>query len=324
MFVHESPQAVTNTLGPSQSPIQAAFPPTFQLTANPIQRNPDPRSLTTSLDITALSDTELRAEIDLLQAWIQSNGSHPDIHDMILKVTEYRDEYSKRTGFVQSPAAFTKRQYNRLHKKHAGKSLGKRKKAIKALKSPTGHQAGEGGWLESNTDNHALFDAYFSGVLPPGVAVDDLKVLSSDFSTHNPGYHELPPPDLWPEMKKSLQLINEICALSGMTYKVASAYRSYRVNALAGGSKGSSHMKFLGLDLNPLGNKTKNEAFLKYFWSKVGRKRKMGLGFYNTGRQHIDAWKYRSWSWTPPKRAALRKTFVKHWGAKKAKEVDAL
>lgn len=293
----------------------------------------EPLTLTKCLAVDKMSADDLETEIDRLQYYIEQHPDHADLHRFITLVTDYRDTLREKKGEKQDPDEVTKKDYNKMYsdnnKKVGGKwkakSLNHRAKNIKKLKSPTGHQAGEGGWLESNEENQALFDAYFSSVLPTGVTVDDLKILSSDFTAHNPGYKELPPPDLWPATKESLKLIVKIQGMSGLTFDVASAYRSFRVNSHAGGAKGSSHMKFLGLDLNPLGDKGKNEAFLKYYYLKNGHAEKMGLGFYSTGRQHIDATKRRSWAWggkTSKKADYWRKQVVSEWDEATAKKID--
>lgn len=318
-----SPKKTSKTPVPSMpgnAPLQAKMPPAFQLQANPLQLNKEPRTIKQCPRLDTMSDADLQTEIDLLQKWIEKHPNDAHIHYYIMAVTRYRDEIRTRTGVKNDPEEVTEKDYLKLRKTK------NKTKAIKALTSPTGHQAGKGGWLESNTDNQALFDAFFSSALPSGITVDDLKISSSDFTKHNPGYKELPPPDLWPEMKKSLNLIKKIEGISGLTFKVASAYRSYRVNALAGGSKNSSHMRFLGLDLLPQGDKTKNEAFLKYYWFTAGKSENMGLGFYNTGRQHIDASKYRRWAspWKKEGKSTWKKKCEKHWGKAMVKKLDAL
>jgi|GEM_PF-6903409 len=293
----------------------------------------EPLTLSKCLFLDGMTADELETEIDRLQYFIEKNPSHADLHRFIMLITEYRDKLREKQGIKQDPEKVTKKDYDKMYSennkkvdgKWKAKSIGHRAKNIKKLNSPTGHQAGEGGWLEANADNQALFDAYFGSVLPSGVTVDDLKILSSDFTKHNPGYKELPPPDLWPATKESLKLIKKIQGMSGLTFDIASAYRSFRVNAHAGGSKGSSHMKFLGLDLKPLGDKSKNEAFLKYYYLKNGHAEKMGFGFYSTSRQHIDATKRRSWAWggkKSKKKDFWRKRVVKLWGEDTAKKID--
>lgn len=311
------PAAPTTT---TNAPVQAKMPPAFQLQANPLQAKKEPRTIKQCPRVEIMTDAELQEEITLLQQWIQDHPSDAKIHYYITAITRYRDIMRERKGEKQDPEEVTEKDYLKLRKTK------NKTKAIKDLESPTGHQAGKGGWLESNADNNALFDAFFGSDLPSGISVDDLKISSSDFTKHNPGYKELPPPDLWPEMKKSLKLIKKIEGISGLTFKVASAYRSFRVNALAGGAKNSSHMRFLGLDLLPQGNKTKNEAFLKYFWFTAGKSENMGLGFYHSGRQHIDASSYRRWAspWKGQAKSTWKKKCQKHWGKEMVKKLEAM
>ena len=339
--LHANPEPVSQlSVDPT---VKSQKAPPLQLQASseqkaPMQLSKEPRSVKECIRIDNLPDDKLQEEIDLLQKWIEDNPTHANLHYYITLITTFRDTLAERKGIKSNPEEVTKSDYNKMYKENntygdkgggkkgwKAKSISHRKKNIKKLTSPTGHQAGEGGWLESNKDNNALFDAYFSSVLPSGITVDDLKILSSDFSTHNPGYKELPPPDLWPAMRQSLELIKRIQDVSGLTWQVASAYRSFRVNAHAGGSKGSQHMKFLGLDLLPQGDKKKNESFLKYFYLTAGKKENMGFGFYSTSRQHIDGSGHRNWKWggdSKKSKGHWRKKFVKDWGEEKAKKLE--
>jgi peptidoglycan hydrolase-like protein with peptidoglycan-binding domain len=209
----------------------------------------------------------------------------------------------------------SKREYNKI----LGLSSARKKKLVRNLVSPSGSQPGVGGWREYNTTNLSRFRSYFAPAMPPGLTPEDLTVLSTTFARENPAYRELPPEDLWPNMKRTLLLLRDIGDLSGTRFKILSAYRSDVVNALSGGVAKSAHMDFSALDVKPLGDQVKFEAFIKHYWHQKGKERRFGLGFYRRGRIHIDARRFRRWgseSWKKEGRGTSLKRYQKYFGTK--------
>ncbi len=136
---------------------------------------------------------------------------------------------------------------------------------------------------------------------PLALTINDLLVLSSDMQKNNPSYRELPPKDLWPNMKRTLQFLAYLSSNTGITFKIWSAYRSDVVNALSGGAHDSAHMDFSGLDVQP-SQPARFEAFIKYYWYVQGRSHQLGLGYYARNRVHIDVYAktHRRWEWDEP------------------------
>ena len=238
-----------------------------------------------------MSDADLAEEIRLIREWIQQNpGNDATMDGLIRELMALERVQDQRNGVTSNRQRLTPREYR------AARASTNKRQQIRGLQSPTGHEPGSGGWLEASAENNALFDAYFGSVLPTGITVDDLKILSSDVTNNNAGFRELPPPDLWPNMRNALQLVRTIEGQSGITFQVLSGYRSDIVNALSGGAASSAHLDYNGLDLEPQGDQRRAEAFLKHFWHTQGRANNMGLGFYRRGRVHIDASRYRRWA----------------------------
>ncbi|HEX6025804.1 MAG TPA: M23 family metallopeptidase [Solirubrobacter sp.] len=168
---------------------------------------------------------------------------------------------------------------------------------LSQLVSPRSTMSGTGGWMEYNDSNRERFDQYFAARLAPlGLTPDDLLVYSSDLTQANPTYRELPPPDLWPNMAQTLQLLQLIAGASGVSFTILSAYRSDVVNPLSAGTRHSAHEDFYGLDVQP-SNQHHFHAFIKHFWWERGIQHRMGLGFYSEARVHVDARSRRRWEW---------------------------
>lgn len=282
--------------------LQGAMPPAFSLNAAPVQMS-RPQSLRRCVDTGQMDDAQLNEEIRLIRQWIQDNPGNDASMDMLIgelmKLEKVRDD---RAGVTSNRERLSPREYRRAI------DSGNKRQQIRDLESPTGHEGGAGGWLEASAENNAMFDAYFGSVLPTGITVEDLKILSSSITQHNPTFRELPPPDLWPNMRDALRLVRLIESESGITFRVLSGYRSDIVNALSGGAHGSAHLAYNGLDLEPQGDQRRAEAFLKHFWFTQGAAQNMGLGFYRRGRVHIDAHGHRRWpaAWRGETRATAR------------------
>lgn len=168
------------------------------------------------------------------------------------------------------------------------------------LESPESEMPGSGGWLHYNQENLQLFRTFFDESMSAlGLAPDDLLVLSSMMTQENPTFRELPPRDLWPNMQQTLQLLAQLRVASGVDFQILSAYRSDLVNALSGGTHGSAHEDFFGLDLRP-SHSARFHAFIKYYWHVRGRSHRLGLGFYAPARVHVDTRSYRRWEWDEP------------------------
>jgi uncharacterized protein YcbK (DUF882 family) len=65
--------------------------------------------------------------------------------------------------------------------------------------------------------------------------------------------NSVPHESLWPAIIPTLVVANELREVIGVPLKITSAYRSPAYNAAVGGETASYHMKFMALDLIPVG-----------------------------------------------------------------------
>ncbi|MBE7367003.1 peptidase M15 [Ramlibacter sp. HM2] len=104
---------------------------------------------------------------------------------------------------------------------------------------------------------------------------------------------QLPPPELWPEVRDVLSLLQELHTRGVLPeFEVVSAYRPAGLNRCAGGAARSSHLRF-AVDIAPLDAATADR--LCRFWREEGAAWNMGVSRYPTGRIHIDRNGYRTW-----------------------------
>lgn len=104
---------------------------------------------------------------------------------------------------------------------------------------------------------------------------------------------QLPPPELWPEVRDLLALLRELRVRQVLpAFEVVSAYRPTRLNRCAGGAPGSAHLRF-AVDIAPLDKEDADR--LCRFWREEGQAWDMGVSRYPSGRIHIDRNGYRTW-----------------------------
>jgi hypothetical protein len=104
---------------------------------------------------------------------------------------------------------------------------------------------------------------------------------------------QLPPPELWPEVRDVLRLLQELHTRGVLPeFEVVSAYRPPRLNRCAGGATRSSHLRF-AVDIAPLDEAAADR--LCRFWREEGAAWSMGVSRYPSGRIHIDRNGYRTW-----------------------------
>jgi uncharacterized protein YcbK (DUF882 family) len=104
-----------------------------------------------------------------------------------------------------------------------------------------------------------------------------------------------PPPELWPNMPPTLQVVRTLRDAGILDPALArSVYRDEAVNACAGGSAGSKHRENRAVDFDLPANPD-NVAKLCEFWRTQGPALNMGLGFYTPTAIHIDTGGFRTW-----------------------------
>jgi len=101
----------------------------------------------------------------------------------------------------------------------------------------------------------------------------------------------------WPHIVGTLRFIREeVVPLTG-ELEIVSGYRDPALNTCSGGRSASAHMAFWALDLEPVAAISREEmiASLCPVYATRGRAARIGLGFYDETRFHIDARSFRTW-----------------------------
>ncbi|WP_226664377.1 D-Ala-D-Ala carboxypeptidase family metallohydrolase [Microbulbifer aggregans] len=128
-------------------------------------------------------------------------------------------------------------------------------------------------------------------------APENLLRQGSDWLDINESPFALPPRDYWNNILPTLRLIRDELIPAIGPVDVVSAFRTDHYNSKAGGSKGSKHKTFCGLDLVPRSNISRKELIeeLRALQARLGPESRMGLGIYSGIRFHIDTCGFRSW-----------------------------
>ncbi len=113
---------------------------------------------------------------------------------------------------------------------------------------------------------------------------------------------EIPPPNLWPGMTRTLRFIRDHVKPALGDVDAVSGYRNPALNACAGGSPGSAHQGYFALDLVPRRFVERPQLFriLCGVHARSGRAYDVGLGFYAFQRFHIDTRSFRRWGAAGP------------------------
>lgn len=129
------------------------------------------------------------------------------------------------------------------------------------------------------------------------VPLHELLQQGTDWSAHRQPRYAVPPKYLWPNMVRTLKLIDRFIIPAIGPIKVVSGFRTPQYNRLAGGANRSKHMEFSALDVISRLNPTRSNLHerLLRVWNVHGRQLDMGLGLYGGGRFHIDTSGYRKW-----------------------------
>lgn len=107
--------------------------------------------------------------------------------------------------------------------------------------------------------------------------------------------YALPPEAQWGAVVSVLRLLQALRGAGVLgEVQVHSGYRDPMLNACAGGATRSAHLLSFALDLTPLDGSPSIEALCR-FWREQGPALRMGLGWYASGRLHIDTAGHRTW-----------------------------
>ncbi|MEO6171494.1 MAG: hypothetical protein ABIP02_00105 [Arenimonas sp.] len=105
----------------------------------------------------------------------------------------------------------------------------------------------------------------------------------------------MPPKELWPNIVPTLLVVKKFESEGVLINPVAaSAYRDPILNACAGGSLGSKHMRLNAIDFDIDATPESLETLCNA-WRTQGAELKLGLGFYTPTKIHLDTLGYRSW-----------------------------
>ena len=113
---------------------------------------------------------------------------------------------------------------------------------------------------------------------------------------------EVPPPQHWPDMAKTLRFIRDVIRPALGPVEAVSGYRNPALNGCARGAPSSAHLDFFALDLVPQRAVTRRELFhtLCRLHAQRGRQYDVGLGFYAFTRFHVDTRSFRRWGSAGP------------------------
>lgn len=149
--------------------------------------------------------------------------------------------------------------------------------------------------------NHALYSKLkdflrinrVDQVVPPF----ELLRQGSDWQDLDEPPFAIPPVENWGAMVYTLRAVQrEIVPIIGPV-TVVSGWRTTSYNSKAGGSRGSKHLHFCGLDIVPQKKFSREQLVpvLKNIHKHNGRQWNMGLGIYKGIRFHVDTCGYRRW-----------------------------
>ncbi|WHI51472.1 D-Ala-D-Ala carboxypeptidase family metallohydrolase [Microbulbifer sp. MLAF003] len=130
-------------------------------------------------------------------------------------------------------------------------------------------------------------------VVPPF----ELLRQGSDWQDLDEPPFAIPPVGNWGTMVYTLRAVQrEIVPIIGPV-TVVSGWRTTSYNSKAGGSRGSKHLHFCGLDIVPQKKFSREQLVpvLKNIHKYNGQQWNMGLGIYKGIRFHVDTCGYRRW-----------------------------
>ncbi|MDP5209692.1 D-Ala-D-Ala carboxypeptidase family metallohydrolase [Microbulbifer sp. 2205BS26-8] len=125
----------------------------------------------------------------------------------------------------------------------------------------------------------------------------ELLRQGSDWRDLNEPPFAIPPEEYWKTVVDTLKVIRQEIVPRIGPVTVLSGWRTASYNRKAGGSKGSKHLLFCGLDVVPQKNFSREQLVpvLRDIHRRNGRPWKMGLGIYKSIRFHVDTCGYRRW-----------------------------
>lgn len=151
-------------------------------------------------------------------------------------------------------------------------------------------------WAATRAGDVQAFEQHLARAGVAGVVrIDELLRSASAWRDCGAEPYAVPPPAQWPAAVRVLELLRTLVEAGVLgAFEVHSAYRDERLNACAGGARGSAHLRTFAVDLTPRDRRDATAA-LCAFWREHGRAWAMGLSRYPSGRIHVDTAGYRTW-----------------------------
>ena len=109
---------------------------------------------------------------------------------------------------------------------------------------------------------------------------------------------EVPPPDKWGRIVKTLRFVRDDVIPRVGEVETLSAYRNGELNACSNGAPKSAHREFFALDLTPVNKALDRSAMIQSVCeahARDGQSYSVGLGFYTGRRFHVDSSGFRRW-----------------------------
>lgn len=153
-------------------------------------------------------------------------------------------------------------------------------------------------WLEAgNHDQASAYEAYLHAQgLDRVIPMPELLRSGRHWHECNTSEFAVPPRKEWGAMVPTLRLVGELETAGVLAHaEVASAWRSPVFNRCEGGSSESRHLSNNALDFDIV-NGISVSALCAY-WHENGARRRFGLGFYSSGKIHVDTSGFRTWGY---------------------------
>ncbi|MFT3736461.1 MAG: D-Ala-D-Ala carboxypeptidase family metallohydrolase [Rhodocyclaceae bacterium] len=151
-------------------------------------------------------------------------------------------------------------------------------------------------WRKHQESSVQAFEAFLVKEKLVGlVPLHHLLRNASDWKKCQSPPFEVPPQGNWQSVSSTLQLISELKSRGLLgSFEVHSAYRNPQLNDCADGAPESAHKTHYALDITATAQ-TKLADALCQFWRTEGKRWRMGLSRYKSGRIHIDTKRFRTW-----------------------------
>jgi hypothetical protein len=158
-------------------------------------------------------------------------------------------------------------------------------------------------WLSASPGRATSVEAFETYLAEHGVGgvFETHQLLRTDTVWEDCGGQpfEVAPQSAWPHIVGTLRFIRDRIEPETGPLEIVSGYRDGELNRCAGGASRSAHRGFWALDLEPREAIDRSTLIARVcrVHRTAGRGSRIGLGFYDGLRFHIDSSSYRHWGW---------------------------